>query len=173
MWNPRPRLLGLSLVGLALLVTGTASAQICGSITTVPLVAGQQFSAGHVQISNDETFLYVIYSTAGTDALITETHLAIGSSLGDIPLNPKGCPKNGQFDQSSTHRPGVTQVVDVLRLADYGLVPGQPLVVAAHAVVTSPTFGGQTAWGAGSSFECSNWATYTRTFVKSCGPEFE
>lgn len=165
------RVVGLALTLFLTIGAGTALAQtwICGS-STIELIAGQHYDAGSVSISNDATTLWVIYSTAGTDALITETHLSVAKEFSQIPQTKNGCPKNGQFQHSSTHRPGVTEVVFMINLAAAGFRPYDNLYVAAHAVVQSPTFGGQTAWGQGPSFPCRNWAMYSRYQVGDCFP---
>ena len=55
---------------------------------------------GEVQVWNDADNLYVKYVVDVTDCFLTETHLAIESSLADIPQTKTGNPKIGKFEFS-------------------------------------------------------------------------
>lgn len=101
----------------------------------VTLYAGQNMDVGTVCVWNDGTTLYVKYETSG-DWMITETHLAVATSKGDIPQNRTGNPIPGQFAEGDCYDPPAAE--DTFAFDLDGWTPGIKLYVAAHAVVGRP-----------------------------------
>jgi hypothetical protein len=110
--------------------------------STTPLVAGQHITVGYVEVSNNGVTLYVKYvidadltpddpTDDGVPSLITQTHLSVTTEPGNIPQK-KGNPIPGKFEYKEIHDPGVSEFTYKIPLADY---PGEPLYIAAHAVV--------------------------------------
>jgi len=113
--------------------------------------------------------IYVTYST-DSDWTMSETNLAVATSLDGIPQTKKGNPKIGKFPYKTDHPDGTDTHTYVIDLNDY--YPnwgwnGKTLYFAAHAVVSNPDFGEETAWADtwGQSFPGGSWALYfTVTF---------
>jgi hypothetical protein len=139
----------------------------CGSASTT-LFAGQTINSGTVTVSNDETNLYVTYNTAAPWQL-TQIHVAVADSADGLPQNKSGNPVPGQFPYNQTLNPAVSTYTVTIPLA--GL--GDPIFVAAHAVVKSSGPGGtgarQTGWGYGPQFPGNNWGTYFIYSLAPCG----
>jgi hypothetical protein len=140
------------------------------NVFTTTLFAGQTIDAGDViaQIVGDQ--LCVTYDAHG-DWVIEEVHLAIGSSLADIPQTKKGNPRPGQFPLKATYQPGVSTAT----LCTPFTGGFDEVFVAAHAVVTGAPGGAysgqeETGWGDGFDFPGSNWATYFRFVPLICTP---
>ena len=94
------RLLTPALMMLALLILAVPSfADVCGSATTTTLYAGRTTDAGTVRVYNDSSTLYVEFSTTGGWQL-TESHVAIATSLAGIPQTKSGNPKVSQSETS-------------------------------------------------------------------------
>ena len=106
------------------------------------LIAGQHTDVGNVSVWNDDS-LHVKYETIdGWE--ITEIHLHVAESLGDIPQTKKNNPIPGKFDYSMEFDPPVTEhAIDL-----GGWDAGVKLYIAAHAVVEGPGEG------------CSAWDKY-------------
>ncbi|MFX1562173.1 MAG: hypothetical protein ACFFDP_02570 [Promethearchaeota archaeon] len=100
--------------------------------TVTDLIAGQHIDVGSVTVWNDGTFLYVKYSTADCWVL-TETHLAVATSLEGIPQTSNDNPILGKFSYRTMHDPLVTEYTYVIDLD--GWDAGTELYIAAHAVV--------------------------------------
>lgn len=143
----------------------------CGTPTQVILYAGQTTNAGSVTVWNDQTNLYVRYQTTG-GWVMTESHLAVATTLAGIPQTSTGNPRVGNFPYKTTHNPAVTDFTYTIPLASVGYVPGDNLFIAAHAVVQLPLGGGkvriETGWGDGTQFPGKNWAMYFRYLVQPC-----
>lgn len=152
----RPFLFALLSLAFLLVFALPAQAQTCGQ--TFTLFAGQHLDAGTVTVTQSGSQLVVHYHVTG-DWLITETHLQVSTSLSGVPATKQGNPKPGQFDYKSTYNPGVTDAFYTVPKPD--VPPRTTIVIAAHAVVQSPTFGGQTAWSDGQDFPGANWFTYS------------
>lgn len=136
---------------------------------SVDLMAGQHNDVGDVLVWGDGTNLYVTYTVSEAGCAITETHLAVATSLSDIPQTKKGNPIPGQFPYSMIHNPPVTEYTYTLDATQWDAAA--ELFVAAHAVVVC---GGneESAWAAGNDFGGKNWATYfnyTYNPVKEAG----
>ena len=132
--------------------TGTTGDPTATSYQT-DLMAGQNVVSGIVTVDVVDGNVVVSYSTDG-DWVIEETHLYIGPLAG-LPTNGGGNPQVGQFPYSDTHPVGTTDV-------DYtgpGLIEGECVYVAAHAVVTNTVTGEtETAWGQGIPIGGNSWA---------------
>ncbi len=152
------------------LQSAEAQMQICGTPTQVNLLAGQTIHAGTVTVGNDGTYLYVVFDTSDGWTL-TETHVAVSTTVDGIPQTKTGNPIPGQFDYSAEHQNATTYVC-VIALSDLGLQPGSSIVIAAHSIVTKAGSGGkggtQTAWGEGPQFRGKNWAMYINYVTQSC-----
>ena len=155
-------ILGLVLTGCSLLSNiGQAPATEQSGITyltkggptvddadSFPLYAGQDWLVGEVLVWDDGTQLCVKYVLdPGIFAEgwgITETHLAVGHVVGDIPQTKKGNPIPGQFLYGDDELEGedsweICIPFDELSKEEPGdlapIVGGETLVIAAHAVI--------------------------------------
>ena len=124
-----------------------------------------KMKVGTVSVWNDGSTLYVKYKTIG-DWELTETHVAVNTSLADIPQTKKGNPKVGHFPYKMTHDPSVT---DYTYQIDLIWAPGTNVTIAAHAVVQNGCQE-ETAWadcgGPNAKFPGNNWATYFTYIVQ-------
>lgn len=159
-----------------------SQASTCGNAKITTLFAGQTIDAGTVRVSNDATNLYVEFTTANGWQL-SETHLAIATSLAGIPQTKSGNPKVGNFPYKRTYSPTVTYDVYVFALDQLAVSLGldrftcgvSNLVIAAHAVVVKLDGNGgviaqETGWGGGTGFPGANWATYFNYTIQCCPP---
>ena len=171
-FRPRRRRLLKGIVGAGVLGTGglslgptlVAAAQHehsvpLGDSVEVDLIAGQEITAGTVEVDPDwlNEEVTVIYDTSGTNWKIRDTHLHVAQDFEDIPTNPAGNPRVGHFDHSGKPDPAPADT------ATYSIDIGdaQRLYIAAHAVVHAQGEGRETAWGAGERInDRGNWATY-------------
>jgi hypothetical protein len=177
------RLFVTSLAVLCLAVLAApAFAATCGTSTVTTLYAGRTIDAGSVTVSNDGTNLYVEYSTKN-GWLLTETHLAIATSLAGIPQTKSGNPKVGNFPSQRTYEPPAGSDVYVFSLDQLAVSLGldrftcgsSSLVIAAHAVVVQLDGSGgvasrETGWGNGPGFPGANWSTYFSHTIQCCPP---
>lgn len=159
-------------LAVALAIGGASSARaqsVCGSPMQTTLVAGQNYAAGLITISNDNTNIYVKYETSAP-WLMSEAHVAVATTLAGIPQTRGGNPIPGRFSYSATFDPEVSSFVFTIPLSSLG-TPISSLFVAAHAIVQAPKDmgGAQTGWGQGTGFPGSNWAMYVNYTVQSCG----
>jgi len=99
----------------------------------INLLAGQTNLVGEVRVWNDANNLYVKYVITDLDWCLTETHLHVATSLGDIPQTKKFNPIPGQFDYKRDYDPCVQNDTYVIPMS---LFPGDSLYIAAHAVVS-------------------------------------
>jgi len=104
----------------------------------VTLYAGQDIDVGTVYVWNDADTLYVQYlidDVAWDDGEgwgLYETHVHVGNSLGDFPLNRGGNPQIGHFAHKATHD-GVQCYTQPIPLGDWEA--DDKLLIAAHAVI--------------------------------------
>ncbi|MFO7675086.1 MAG: hypothetical protein R6X12_02040 [bacterium] len=141
----------------------------CGTPQEVILYAGQHINAGNVTVWNDATNLYVQFNSSG-DWVITETHVAVATSLAGIPQK-NGNPVPGLFPYKEVHDPAVTTYTYTIPLGDWE--PGQELYIAAHASMAlldeyGEVIQTETGWGYGPDFPGRNWATYLMYEVQDC-----
>jgi hypothetical protein len=136
-----------------------------GEAKTVDLMAGKNKVAGTVTITNDYENLYFTYETIG-DWYLKETHLHVGATLADFPLNRNGSPKIGQFKYKMVHNPPVQTYTYVVSLGAFE--DGDTILFAAHAVVQSQTYGQETGWAGCYDFGGGSWATYCDYTIGKC-----
>lgn len=153
------------LVALALaLLPGAALAHTCDAPAQYPLYAGQTELVGYVYVCNDGDSLTVTYDTSSSGWPISETHLAVGDQLSDIPQK-NGNPIPGQFPYKGNHNPMVTEVsYDI----PYAAAVGDTVIIAAHAVVWDPDSAGIS----GTVYVCSDGnESYTAYNNAVLGPD--
>lgn len=124
------------------------------------LIVGQNVDAGDVLVWNDYYYLYVKYETHEPWCL-SETDLAVGDELSDIPQTTGGRPILWRFPYRDAHD-CVTEYTYWIPL-EWSL--DEELVLASHAFVVQKDEGArliakQTAWGAGLAFPGRSSATY-------------
>lgn len=136
-----------------------------GDDTVVDLMAGQHIYVGAVTVSNDYENIYVTYQTVG-DWYLRETHLDIAATYEDFPTTKKGNPKVGNFGYKASHNPPVQMFTYTVPLGDFG--EGDTIFFAAHAVVSSQTYGTETGWAGCVDFPGKNWATYCSHKIGEC-----
>ncbi len=139
-----------------------AFAEPQGSPLVVDLIAGQYINAGYAEIWDDGVDLHI--DIFGVDWVITETHVAIGQVLSDIPQTKSGNPKVGKFE----YKNGLSYVIPL------GDISEENIIIAIHAVVEGTgAYCGQeeTAWARATcedyyfEFPGSSWATYVVYYV--------
>jgi hypothetical protein len=162
----------MATVGMTMFGSVSAS-EICGQSVLIDFIAGQHINVGKISISNDETTLFVKIDLVDS-WYMTESHVAVGGSLADIPQTKTGNPIPGKFPYSQSYNPPVSSAIYEIPLdAINGFNQcGQQLYIAVHAAVEQIVDGqiiqGQTAWGAGNPFPGKNWATYILYTVQCC-----
>ncbi|MHA2504712.1 MAG: hypothetical protein ACXAE3_17825 [Candidatus Kariarchaeaceae archaeon] len=157
-----------SLVMMSLMVVS-----INAAITpmTVDLVAGKNTVVGSVTVTNDDTNVYVTYTTFD-DWFILETHLHLAADFDGFPTAGNNNPKVGRFDYGDSfsvesETQSVTYTFDISEMRDSIGLPGDEdcFLIAAHAVVARVVDGEiedeETAWGDGDRFtQRGSWAMY-------------
>jgi hypothetical protein len=182
MISPRTLLVSLASVALSLGLAADLGAQClktadASGVQCETLFAGQTINAGSVCSQIVGSNLVVTYSTTGCWQLV-ETHLWVGSSLGDMPTTRKGNPVPGQFPYKSGDISGTTSYSTSIPLTNLGFsCPSDDTTfyVAAHAALQCVDGNGdvvqtETGWGDGSPIvDKGNWATYFETlFTCDC-----
>ncbi|NNF29652.1 MAG: hypothetical protein HKN73_20680 [Gemmatimonadetes bacterium] len=134
---------------------------VCGEATEVGLMLGPDLRSGSVEVTNNETHLYVKYrSDPGRSILATAVF--VGDSPDQIPTTRRGLPRLFRFPYKSGHPRGTSEVVWEIPLTD---VTGDEAVVAAFAQV-----GLRPSWGDGEPISPGrDWATYLTHAVMDCG----
>jgi hypothetical protein len=132
---------------LAFLLALVPAGSEANSGTQFPMYAGQDTLVGYVEVSNDADYLYVEYVVNVDGWCMTETHLHVGDSTEDFPLNNAGNPKVGQFEYAEDDLGCVTSwAADPIALEGLGSSP----IIAAHAVVVRPIYDcKETVWQIG------------------------
>ncbi|MFT6416463.1 MAG: hypothetical protein ACJARZ_001810, partial [Dokdonia sp.] len=134
-----------------------------GYCITTALIAGQNMTAGTVDVSYDGTYLTITYSTTA-EWTIGVTHLSIGSCADDpIPTSGSGNPMVGQFEYNDTHPAGTHEVTYLIDASDLD----DNYCFAAHAEVHAAT-SDETAWAEGLDFPGNNWAMYVSSNLSDC-----
>ena len=150
----------IAMFSVVLSLFAPAHVNAAGSALVVDLMAGQNLFSGTVKVWDEGDTLYVLYETIEPWCM-TETHLAVASSLDEIPQS-NGNPVPGNFPYKNTHK-CVTSFLYTIPLSNDAC----ELYIAAHAVVKRPG-SNETAWGNGVDFPGSNWATYFIYEVSDC-----
>lgn len=109
--------------------------------TPYTLYAGQDWEVGEVLVKTSEAGVCVQFMLTDEDAiaegwLITEAHVAVAATDGDIPQTKTGNPIPGRFEVNETLDPGVVETPWYCLDDPDSYVKGGPLVIAAHAVVS-------------------------------------
>jgi hypothetical protein len=117
------------------------------------LLAGQTIDSGTITVTIVDGNIVVTYTT-DENWVIDETHLFVGD-LNNLPINGGGNPRIGHFPFAGTHTNGTTEV----SYTTLGLIEGECVYVAAHAVVRNTVAGQtETAWGNGEPIGGNSWA---------------
>ncbi len=132
------------------LSASASSRDLAGS--TYTLWAGQTINAGTVVLTQDANNLYITYSVAG-DFVLNATHVWLGSA----PIVTNGRPDPGQYDKDTKAEYVANRFfgsqVNVNGVVTVPLTPAirnsPTLVLYTHATLSSPTYGGQTAFAGG------------------------
>ncbi len=145
----------LTTLGIVLLLA------LCGTATTVTLLAGQHYNAGWVDAYAQLNTL-TIEIVAENGWVLEETHVYVGtepprkSAPGRFPYKHERLPANATTDSYE------------IALDDYDVACLSDLYIAVHAVVNGAEneHGEETAWGEGSTIRSrKNWAMYFTTPV--------
>lgn len=145
------------------LTTFQRSASSDQSCVSTALIAGQNMTAGTVDVTFDGTYLSITYSTT-PEWTIGVTHLSIGSCADDpIPTNGGGNPQIGHFEYSDTHPDGTHEVTYIIDASDFD----DNYCFAAHAEVSSAS-SNETAWAEGLDFPGNSWAMYVSSNLSDC-----
>ena len=119
------------IIGIVLMLVLTAlPLSVNADPLSVDLLAGQDTDVGDITVWNDGDNLYVEFDTTDSGELMLETHLAVATSLSDIPQTKKGNPIPGQFEYNTNHPGGTLTYVYTIPL-DW--IAGTQLYLAAHA----------------------------------------
>ncbi len=148
------RSLALLTLTVGLLLSQRATAQVL--LTTSPLIAGQNETAGLVLVFADDDNVYVRY-LLNDGWTLNETHLAVVADFASIPQTKNGNVRIGHFEYGDSFS-GLTQ--DVTYSIPRSELGTLNLFVAAHAVVERISGGRETAWAGPYEFAGKNWATY-------------
>lgn len=151
------RLLALLTLVVGLSLTQRANAQVL--LSSTPLIAGQHYTCGTIQVYADSTNLYVSYAL-DEGWTMSQTHLAVEADLASIPQTGSGNVKVGKFEYGESFSGGATYALYTIPRASLGTLN---LYIATHAVVTGGGVGTQTAWSGPYDFAGKNWATYIVT----------
>lgn len=158
-------------------LTGLASRDAESACLSTPLIAGQNFTAGRIDVEmvNEEgiDYVYISYIT-NSEWVIKLTHLYAGDRDG-IPETKKGNPKPGVFEKRMDYEANVISDFEVeYKIAAEAFEPC--FYIAAHAEVSKIDIKGdviqrETAWGQGEGFEGDSWAMYFEFCKNLCGEE--
>ncbi|MHC4990631.1 MAG: hypothetical protein ACYTGC_06585 [Planctomycetota bacterium] len=141
------------------------------------LFAGQTIDAGTVCVEIVGSDLVVTYATTGGWELV-ETHLWVGTDIGDMPQTRKGNPRIGHFPYGFDDLAGATSSAMAIPLEELGFqcpAENATIFVAAHAALRLSDGGGgfqtETGWADGDRFvEQGSWGTFFSTEVScDCG----
>jgi hypothetical protein len=141
------------------------------------IYAGQYMEVGKVYVWHDEDLetLYVKYMITDEDWMISETHLAYGDELNDIPQTKKGNPIPGQFPYKTEHDPWVSHYLYEIDIT--GEFECEDMIyIAAHSVVHKDLgderYQTETGWTGEHEFDGRNWAVYFK-YTFECDDEEE
>jgi hypothetical protein len=140
------------------------------SPTVLPILAGKTLNVGTVTISNDLTMIHITYNITAPNWSMTETHVALATSLSGIP-QANGNPVPGKFPYKATHNPAVTTFTYNIPLGDWN--EDTCLYVATHCALQQKVNGKvvqtQTGWTGDHGFPGKNWALYFDYCIEECG----
>jgi len=127
----------------AVLLSDGTTLDACGT-KILNLTGGQTYVVGTVEVSNDETNLYVTYKYLPTvqGAWFGNLHLWVGTDLATLPRSGGGAPTNGQFpytfDGETPHIEGsanygaYTFTIPLVEIPNFSKC-GDKLYIVAHA----------------------------------------
>jgi len=126
----------------------------CVPTQTWTLWAGQTINAGTLTVSNDETNLYVTYTS--NSITFGTLHLWVGTDMANIPENGPGIPEPGHFPYKYDAS-GLTTYTFTIPLANISFYTGcgTKLYVLAHA-----EWGTETAFGGDKFVKDPRWYYY-------------
>jgi len=110
--------------------------------TVIPIIAGQNYTAGELTVWNDEDTIYfdvVMFD----DWFLNQVHIDVADDYLGLPKNKQGKLVPGHFQFSMNLDPAVQAYTFELP-NDYE--EGESFVFSFHCVVTSATYGQQTGW---------------------------
>ena len=155
-------------------LTGLSSRDSETACYSTPLIAGQNYTAGRVdvEIVNEGgiDYVYITYIT-NSEWVIKLTHLYAGDRDG-IPETKKGNPKPGVFEKRMDYEANIISDFEV----EYK-IPADAFepcfYIAAHAEVVKIDDKGaeiqrETGWGQGEGFEGDSWAMYFEFCKELC-----
>lgn len=130
-----------------------------------PLIAGQHYNAGSVNVDLIDGEIVISYQSSG-DWDISGIHIDIsGCDNLTFPTTGSGNPKIGKFEYKSEHEDGINQVDYFFNEADLG----DQFCVALHAVVEDGNGNRETAWAdGGHDFGGNSWAMYASVDFSVC-----
>ena len=140
-----------------------------------PLIAGQNYLVGKVEIRRDSNYVHFEYKVL-PEYRLTEVHLHYGDTLDDFPLTKKGSPKVGKFMYSEEF---VEEVMSYKFSIPWLEAEVLPKLWAAHAVVIGVSenaeFEEETAWAKGEQFDGKDWSMYFKLkyVILKIGPSFD
>lgn len=156
-------------------LTGLSSRDSETACYSTPLIAGQNYIAGRVDVEIvDEDgidYVYITYIT-NSEWVIKLTHLYAGDRDG-IPETKKGNPKPGVFEKRMDYEANIISDFEVeYKIAADAFEPC--FYIAAHAEVVKIDDKGaeiqrETGWGQGVGFEGDSWAMYFEFCKELCG----
>lgn len=150
----------------ACLAALVAPAQAQMTSVTTPLIAGQNYVAGSVScsINPDNVTGQCVYTMApGSDWCISEAHLWVG-----LTTPTKAAPGLFPFGAMTSCASQMTVTFNLREVAAPTCLEGAPgYVFAAHAVLHSRTYGGQTGWGQGARLPVTGGG-WSMSFTAAC-----
>ncbi len=150
----------------ACLAALVAPAQAQMTPVTTPLIAGQNYVAGSVSCSTnpDNVTGQCVYTMApGSDWCISEAHLWVG-----LTTPTKAAPGLFPFGAMTTCASRMTVSFNLRQVGAPTCLEGAPgYVFAAHAVLHSRTYGGQTGWGRGVKLPVTGGG-WSMSFAAAC-----
>ena len=150
-----------------MIASGMSSVSACYYSSPV-LASKDEILVGQVEVIHNSKYddkMYIKYIITEEGWTMSESHLAVATSLGGIHQTKSGNPKVGKFPYKEDHPDGTTTYRYTIDLDEYDLENNNEyhgtLFIAAHAVVYNPDISKETAWAdTGQSFPGSNWALY-------------
>lgn len=151
-------------------LTGLSARNSATACYSTPLIAGQNYEAGRIDVEIVDDYVYITYIT-NADWVIKLTHLYAGDRDG-IPETKKGNPKPGVFEKRMDYEANVISDFEV----EYK-IPASAFEacfhIAAHCEVAKidskgNTIQQETGWGQGEEFEGGSWAMYFEFCKSQC-----
>ncbi len=144
----------------------------CGEVVVVPLLSEGDVEIGSASIYNDEDGITIEVATTNP-WVMHRTHVAVATSLDDIPQNRDGRPLVARFPFRDVHHPATRKAIYYLSLDEWFYEPGTLLFVAVHADARRVAKPGkrlilESAWADGEPFSDATTATYFNYTVQSC-----